>query len=105
MSHYIERCCVTHGEWQMDVDNVEECPACEREGLTEVQQLRERLVRVWEAWNKLQTYIGFKHSSLECAKLVSIIEEALHSSTQSSRDTQEQIREDALQDQLKDKEE
>jgi hypothetical protein len=28
MSHYIERWCPTHGEWQMDVNNVGECPTC-----------------------------------------------------------------------------
>lgn len=34
MSHYIERECAKHGEWSMDVDNVQElCPKCE-ESLT-----------------------------------------------------------------------
>ena len=28
MSHYIERWCPSHGEWQMDVNNVGECPTC-----------------------------------------------------------------------------
>lgn len=40
MSSYIERLCLIHGEWQMDVDNVQECPACESQGLLEIQRLR-----------------------------------------------------------------
>lgn len=40
MSSYIERLCSTHGEWQMDVDNIGECPTCEKQGLLEIQQLR-----------------------------------------------------------------
>ena len=38
MSAYITQFCKTHGEWDMDVDNVSECPACEEQGLTLVQR-------------------------------------------------------------------
>src|SRR3990167_7542630 len=40
MSTYIQRYCIRHGDWDMDVDNVGECPKCEEGGLTEVQQLK-----------------------------------------------------------------
>ncbi len=49
MGSCIERACLNHGLWEMDVDNVEECPACVREGLTEVQQLRKELAQAREA--------------------------------------------------------
>ena len=40
MSSYITRECLTHGEWDMDVDNVGDCPRCEEAGLSEIQQLK-----------------------------------------------------------------
>lgn len=43
MSHYVNRYCATHGDWDMDSDHNSECPECERLGLTEVQQLRQQV--------------------------------------------------------------
>lgn len=46
MSSYITRWCQYHDEWDMDVDNVDECPKCIELELTEVQQLRNQVTEL-----------------------------------------------------------
>lgn len=40
MSHYYERHCATHGEWDDDVDNPSDCPDCIKAGTTPEQLMR-----------------------------------------------------------------
>ena len=44
MSATYTRWCRFHGEWDDDLDNPSECPKCIELGMTEVQQLRKRIV-------------------------------------------------------------
>lgn len=48
MSAYITQYCAIHGEWDMDVDNVSECRACDKEGKLPIQivtRQRDELLR------------------------------------------------------------
>lgn len=54
MSASYTQWCKLHGEWDMDIDNISECPDCIRLGLTEIQQLRialESADSMKSAWN------------------------------------------------------
>jgi len=62
MSSYITRWCRHHGEWDMDVDNVDECPKCIKLGMTEVQQLRQQIEVMKQAFDELD-------KELQCKKL------------------------------------
>ena len=61
MSSYIEQWCNAHGLWDMDVDNIAECPDCERLGLTEVQQLRARNAALVAALEDARLQIVYLH--------------------------------------------
>ena len=67
MSHYITRFCGTHSEWDMDVDNVGDCPQCEKAGLTETQQLKDEIESLRQQNKTLEGNIEEKRN--ECMNL------------------------------------
>ena len=59
MSHYIERYCSKHGEWEMDVDACNDCPDCVKEG----SDVHSRLVQAEKDRDEAQKALVLAHFS------------------------------------------